>query len=203
MTSSFRLLWIGGAAAALCGMAFAQQSTMDLGNGTVVRANAAEGSTVRVNGQIINSASGPGAVAETNIGSRSVQTRSRGNNTSTVTIEGKDGSSVTSVTTITNRSGGSHAVGSSAGVGGGSQDFVNANLSGRNFARANFAGRSFTNVDLTHANLQGADLRNAHMVNVDLTGADLSGANLSGASFVNTNIEDARTQGALWSGSKR
>ena len=176
--------------------ALAQQSTVHIGNGTVVRADADSDSTVRINGKVVNSASGPGATAETNIGSRSVTSRTKGSGQTTVSIESRDGSSVTEVTTQSNTVPTGHGKGRAAG----GRDFVNADLSGRNFARANLAGRRFVNVDLSRANLEGADLRNAELVNVDLAGANLSGANLSGARLVNTDVREARTDGMVWDG---
>lgn len=168
-------------------LALAEQGTVDMGNGT----NGSSSSTVRINGKVVNSASGPGAMAETNIGSRRITTRGNGDHSSTIIIE-SDGS-VTSVT--------SSSTGSAPPPHG--RDFVNANLSGRNFSGANFAGRRFTNVDLSRANLQGADLRGAELTNVDLSEANLSGANLTGAKLVNTDLGEAVTTGVIWDGGPR
>lgn len=168
------------AVSALATPAFAQTGTVSLGDGTVIHGDGSGKATVRVNGQVINAASGEGAVAETHIGSHSS------------TVRGKAGQ-----TAITS----APAQGAAqAGKGAGAQDYLNVDLSGRNFANAKLAGRTFTNVDLSRANLQGADLRNATFVNVELTGANLSGANLTGAKLVNTDTSDAVTTGTVWEG---
>ncbi len=171
-------LAIACAVGALATPVLAQTGTVSLGDGTVIHGDGSGQATVRVNGQVINAASGEGAVAETHIGSHSS------------TVRGKAGQ-----TTITTTS-----TPAQAGKGAGTQDYVNVDLSGRNFANAKLAGRTFTNVDLSRANLQGADLRNTTFVNVELTGANLSGANLTGAKLVNTDTSDAVTTGTIWEG---
>ena len=89
------------------------------------------------------------------------------------------------------------------GKGGKGGDYVNSDLSGRNFAGAQLAGRKFTNVDLSRANLSGADLRGAELVNVSLEQADLRGANLTGAKMVNVDLDAALLEGATWTDGRR
>ena len=64
------------AVSALATPALAQTGTVSLGDGTVIHGDGSGKATVRVNGQVINAASGEGAVAETHIGSRSSTVKS-------------------------------------------------------------------------------------------------------------------------------
>ena len=98
------------------------------------------------------------------------------------------------------------------GKGGKNQDYVNSDLSGRNFAGARLRQSSLTVAVLNGANFSGADLRDADayggvfssasFANADLTnstwvgtfleGANFSGANLTGANFSGAQMRSAR-----------
>ena len=82
------------------------------------------------------------------------------------------------------------------------QTYMNADLTGRNFAGASLVGSKFINVTLNRANFAGADLRNAEFVNVDLEKADLRGANFEGATMINVDTDGALLNGAIWTHGK-
>jgi phospholipase C len=65
-------------------------------------------------------------------------------------------------------------------------DLRGANLSDRNFQRADLSGALLSNADISSSNLYGAFLENA-----DLKGADLRNGNESTADFTNANLQGA------------
>ncbi len=90
-------------------------------------------------------------------------------------------------------------------------DLRGANLSHRNFLRADFSGALMTSANISssllgeafleNADLQGADLRNGNESGADFTNANLQGAtffgsNLSGAIFRHANLTGAQVSGA-------
>lgn len=166
------------AAAACMPLAHAQRNLASNGAGTVIAGD--NNASVTVNGQQIITATDGNARVETTIGGGSGR----------VVVQGAS-------TTVTNSGNAKPA------KGGKSQDYVNSDLSGRNFAGAQLAGRKFTNVDLSRANLSGADLRGAEFVNVSMEQADLRGANLTGAKMVNVDLDSAQLEGATWTDGKR
>ncbi|CAN7176453.1 MULTISPECIES: pentapeptide repeat-containing protein [unclassified Acidovorax] len=177
--NTFASALVGLAALAACmPMAHAQRNLASNGSGTVIAGD--NNASVIVNGQQIITATDGNARVETTIGGGSGR----------VVVQGAS-------TTVTNSSN------AKPGKGGKSGDYVNSDLSGRNFAGAQLAGRKFTNVDLSRANLSGADLRGAELVNVNLEQADLRGANLSGAKMVNVDLDAAQLEGATWTDGRR
>lgn len=173
---------VGLAALAACmPMAHAQRNLASNGSGTVIAGD--NNASVVVNGQQIITATDGNARVETTVGGGANR----------VVVQG-------SSVTVTNSSNAKPAPG---GKGGKSGDYVNSDLSGRNFAGAQLAGRKFTNVDLSRANLSGADLRGAEFVNVSMEQADLRGANLSGAKMVNVDLDAALLEGATWTDGRR
>lgn len=186
--------WIRGAAAlatVLLSSSIWAQGAVITAPGVDVRGSS-NGTSVIVNGSVVNSAAGKGAVAETNIPGRSTRVQGSGSGGAAVVIQSSgEGSTVVHSKTSSGRS--------SAG----GREHVNTDMSGANLVHANFGGHSFTNVDLSNANLQGANLQGAELVNVDLTGANLAGANLSGASLVNVTLDGAITTGAIWTNGRR
>jgi len=162
-------------------LAHAQRNLASNGSGTVIAGD--NNASVVVNGQQIITATDGNARVETTIGGGSGR----------VVVQGTS-------TTVTNSA---NAKPAPVGKGGKNQDYVNSDLSGRNFAGAQLAGHKFTNVDLSRANLSGADLRGAELVNVSLEQADLRGANLSGAKMVNVDLDAAQLEGATWTDGRR
>ena len=76
--------------------------------------------------------------------------------------------------------------------------YVNAELSGQNFAGRNLNGIDFTNATAERANFARAQLVGATLVNAELGGADLRGANLRNADVTNVEWGGARLDGATW-----
>jgi uncharacterized protein YjbI with pentapeptide repeats len=70
-------------------------------------------------------------------------------------------------------------------------EYVNADLDGANFSKAQLGRLTFR-----FAKLRGADFRGADLTRVDFTGANLSGADFTGAHFDATVFDDAVTLGA-------
>lgn len=170
------------AMAACMPLAHAQRNLASNGSGTVIAGD--NSASVVVNGQQIITATDGNARVETTIGGGSGR----------VVVQG-------ATTTVTNSGNAKPAAGAKGSGKGG--DYVNSDLSGRNFAGAQLAGRKFTNVDLSRANLSGADLRGAELVNVSLEQADLRGANLTGAKMVNVDLDAALLEGATWTDGRR
>jgi len=150
------------------------------------------GTSVIVNGSVVNAASGPGAVAETHIPGRSITVRGTPDSNASVVVESQGRSPA-----IVQNKDPSEKPGTVAKI------HVNADMSGVNLTNANLAGHRFTNVDLSKANLQGANLQGALLVNVSLENANLAGANLSGARLVNVSLDGALTTGATWTDGQR
>jgi uncharacterized protein YjbI with pentapeptide repeats len=75
---------------------------------------------------------------------------------------------------------------------------VNADLSGQNLSRKNYAGASFTNVEAVGTNFRGADLSGSTLTNVDLSNSDMRGVNLTGAQATNVDWNGALLEGAIW-----
>ena len=169
------------AMAACVPLAHAQRNLASNGSGTLIAGD--NNASVVVNGQQIITATDGNARVETTVGGGANRV-------------GVQGSSVT----VTNSGNAKPAAPGKGGKGG---DYVNSDLSGRNFAGAQLAGRKFTNVDLSRANLSGADLRGAELVNVSLEQADLRGANLTGAKMVNVDLDAALLEGATWTDGRR
>jgi len=162
-------------------------AVVDLGEQGSIQSDAAGNVTVRVNGAVVNTASGAGAKAETNIGSRTSSARAGAmGNTSSVTMDEK-GVRI-SVTTGT--------VDASSGVPTQGKEYVSANLAGMNFAATDLSGASFVEVDLSKANLRKANLQGATFVEVLLDGADLREANLRDTEFVDVSFDKANLTGA-------
>ena len=66
-----------------------------------------------------------------------------------------------------------------------------ANLSEANLHGANLSGANLSGTNLSEANLHGANLSGTNLSEANLHGANLSGANLSGALLVETNLTEA------------
>lgn len=111
-----------------------------------------------------------------------------------------DSSNVTVGSSVSVGTGGSaiNAGNGGGAVGKGRKEYVNADLSGQNLSRRNYAGASFTNVEAVGTNFNGSDFSKAVMTNVDLSKADLRGANLSGAQMTNVEWNGALFDGATW-----
>jgi len=180
MCLSYIRAFLGCAALVGSPVVLSQSAVVDVGNGVSIQGSSSGTATVRVNGTIVNAVSGANAVAETHIGSRSNNAHTEKTGSASIVEVDENG------TQITISTGTATALPDASG-----KTYVNTDLSGRNFFRANLSGYSFVNVKLTGANLREADLRNAEFVNVDLTKADLTGADLTGATFVNSDIGDA------------
>jgi len=179
MKYSYGHIFLGCVALGCSSALFAQSATMNVGEGVVIQGDSSGSATVRVGGVVINAVSGKGAVAETNIGSHNGSHRvpnGEMGNASIVTVDG-NGTHV-KINHATNETVLNKA----------DKAYVNADLSGRNFFRANLSGHTFVNVTLAGANLREANLRNTEFVNVDFTKADLTGADVTGATFVNADI---------------
>ena len=76
-------------------------------------------------------------------------------------------------------------------------DFANAELKGRNYARARLRQADFSAAVMNRTSFAGADLRDVNAYGAVLGGANFSGADLTHASFVG-----AYLQGASFSGAK-
>ena len=148
---------------------------------TVVIEGDSESSVVIDGKNVVTTAIGDGASAETNIGNH--RTVPSGGGKTTVTNVGKSGSVAT--------------------VGKGGKVFVNSDFSGQDLSRASYVGASFTNVEAVGTNFRGADLSRATMTNVDLSKADLRGANLAGAQMTNVDWDGALMDGAIWVDGRR
>jgi len=176
MRLSYIRFFVGCVALVSSPIIFAQSAVVRVGDGIVIQGSSSGSTTVRVNGTIVNAVSGVGSVVETNIGSRSSSTyNDETGNSSIVTVDGN----------------GTHVRINSGTAIASSKTYVNTDLSGRDFFRADLSGYTFVNVNLVGANLREANLYNAEFVNVDLTKADLTGADLTGATFVNSDIGNA------------
>lgn len=153
----------------------AQAATRD-GNAARGTPPADHGSSVLVEGTVINHAEGPGAVSEQSFGGDT---------------------SVARGTTIVTHNGTTRVYG-----GGEAKkdplDHVNEDLRKADFAGRALRGAAFTNADLDGADLRRADLRDADFVNANLRGARLDGADLRGADLTNAELDGAHLDGATW-----
>lgn len=134
------------------------------------------GSSVRIEGTVINHAEGPGAVSEQSFGGDT---------------------SVARGTTIVTHNGATRVYGNAAAKKD-PLDHVNADLRKADFAGRALRGAAFTNAELGGADFRKADLRDADFVNANLRGARLDGADLSGADLTNAELDGASLDGATW-----
>lgn len=126
--------------------------------------------SVVIEGTLVNRASGPGAVAITNIGGQ--RRVVRGNHSGSPPPRQRV---------------------SQPPAQGPLRDL---DLAGRQLAGSDWSARQLTNVDLSGADLRGARLAGAALTDVDLSGADLRGADLQGAQLINVAVGGIRLRGA-------
>jgi uncharacterized protein YjbI with pentapeptide repeats len=86
-------------------------------------------------------------------------------------------------------------------------DFANAELKGRNFARARLRQADLQTATMPRANFAGADLRDVNAYGAVLSGANFAGADLTHASFVGAYLQGAgfaraRLDGTNFSGAE-
>lgn len=77
----------------------------------------------------------------------------------------------------------------------------NCALDGIDLSGSDLRGSNLSLSHLTHANLQRVDLSGSDLEGADFTGADLSGANLTGTALSATRFENAKIDGADFTGS--
>ncbi len=123
----------------------------------------------QVQGKVSVTASGEGAVAQTNIGGGSIRA-----------------------------TGGTGGAGAGATPTHGRMSYTNVDLSQQDFSGRNLTGAALSNVDLSGALLRKTNLARARLSNVDLSQADLRGANLLGAALRNVTFEEAHLDAATW-----
>ena len=79
------------------------------------------------------------------------------------------------------------------------RDFVNNDLDGVDFSRADFKNVSFVLCTLREAHFSGAKLQSVDFLECDLTGTDFNGAVLNGVTFQESNQREARFgNGIIW-----
>lgn len=79
-------------------------------------------------------------------------------------------------------------------------DFANAELKGRNFARARLRQADLSASVMNRTSFAGGDLRDVNAYGGVFSGANFAGANLTNASFVGAYLQHANFRGATLSG---
>jgi len=77
-----------------------------------------------------------------------------------------------------------------------------ADLKGANFEGANLSNTKLLGIHLEQANLRKADLTNAYAASSYLYQADFSDANLTGADFSYADVDEVKTEGAIFCNTK-
>ena len=74
-------------------------------------------------------------------------------------------------------------------------DFANAQLKGKNFARARLRQADMSASIMNHSSFAGGDLRDVNAYGALFSGANLAGADLTNATFVGAYLEGANLRG--------